>query len=175
MSMLATVTRSGRAAFAAALAAQPLHLAWGTGLEEWDDPETEEPALYDAESLVNEVGRRLASQVGFVVPDESGDIIIPTGIHDGQIQESRYQLSPTPTPHLYVRVAYEFGDAANLTIRELALFSGTQIKPELPPGQRYFLPGDLADPGIMVAVQILRPPLQRSPSVRQTEEFVLSL
>lgn len=30
MSKLATITKSGRAAFAAALAAKPLHLAWGT-------------------------------------------------------------------------------------------------------------------------------------------------
>ena len=45
----------------------------------------------------------------------------------------------------------------------------------MPPGQRYFTPADIADPGIMVAGQILDTPIVRSPSVRQTEEFVISL
>lgn len=176
MSKLATITKSGRAAFAAALAAKPLHLAWGTGDPAWDADPASAPSLANATSLVAEVGRRTITQVGFVVADEEGDIIIPTGTtSEGVVQESRYRLVAEPTPNLYLRVAYAFGDAANLTIRELAIFSDTKTAEGLPPGQRYFTPADIADPGIMVAGQILDTPIVRSPSVRQTEEFVISL
>ena len=176
MSVLATITKSGRAAFAAALAGKPLHLAWGTGDPAWDTDPSSVPSLVNATALVAEVGRRTVTQIGFVVADPDGDIVIPTGTTSGgDVQESRYRLVTEPTPNLYLRVAYQFGDAANLTIREMAIFSDTQTNPELPPGQRYFTPGELVAPGILVAAQILDTPIKRSPSVRQTEEFVLAL
>lgn len=175
MPQLATITQSGRAAFAAALAALPLHLAWGSGDPAWDADQSTMPSLSNATALTAEVGRRLASQVAFVLPDSAGEIVIPTGMAGGVVQESRYSLASQPTPYLYVRVAFDFADAANVTIRELGLFSNTQTKPELPAGQRYFVPAEIAHAGILVAAQILDVPLKRSPSVRQTEEFVLAL
>ena len=51
----------------------------------------------------------------------------------------------------------------------------TGLTDSLPPGQRYFTPGDLESPGLLVAVQIIRPAINRSPSVRQTIEFVLPI
>ena len=51
-------------ALAAALASQTLHFAWGTGDAAWDTAPVPEPI--DATALVNEVGRRLVTQVQFV-------------------------------------------------------------------------------------------------------------
>ena len=45
----------------------------------------------------------------------------------------------------------------------------------LPPGQQYFAPADIADPGLLLAAQIVLPRINRSPSVRQTVEFVLPI
>lgn len=173
---LATVTRIGRAALAKSLSERPLHVAWGIGNPEWDADPGKIPSLVNAEKLVAEVGRRKVTQVGFAEPDPDGEIILPTGTTpDGAVQESRYRLVPNPTPHLYVRVAYDFGDASNLGIREIALFSETEVSPELPPGQRYFLPAHIVAPGYMVAAEILRPVLNRSPSIRQSVEFVFTI
>jgi len=51
----------------------------------------------------------------------------------------------------------------------------TELKEDLPPGQRYFTPDNLKSPGLLVAAQIIVPPINRSPSVRQTIEFVLPI
>mgnify|MGYP006878107641 FL=1 len=45
----------------------------------------------------------------------------------------------------------------------------------LPEGQRYFTPADLKSPGLLLAAQIILPRINRSPSVRQTVEFVLPI
>ena len=77
---LATLTKSGRAAIASAIAARPLHLAWGIGLEEWDAMTDEElPSLVERTELFNEIGRRVSSWTGFAEPDEKGGIVVPTG------------------------------------------------------------------------------------------------
>lgn len=175
MAQTATITRSGRAAFAKALASLPLHLAWGTGDAAWDTDPSTMPSMVNATSLTNEVGRRLATQVAFVEPSDDGEIVIPSLSGSGTVQESRYSISADPTPYLYIRVSYDFQDAMNVIIRELAVFSDTKVDDALPAGQRYFIPANITDQGIMVAAQILDVPLQRSPSVRQTEEFVIAL
>jgi len=58
---LATLTSSGRAGMAQAMAAMPLHFAWGSGLAAWDaDPDGQhlKESLVGATALVNELGRR---------------------------------------------------------------------------------------------------------------------
>lgn len=173
---LATLTKTGRAAIAKALASHALHLAWGTGKEEWDAPDAALPSLVNATSLVNELGRRKPAVVNFVEPADDGDIVIPVeNGAGGDIQEARYKQVDHATPYLYIRVNYNFEDASNATIRELAIFMDTVTKPGLPAGQGYFVPGDVEDPGLMVAAQIVEPPINRSPSVRQTIEFVLPI
>lgn len=173
---LASLTKTGRAAIARAIAERPLHLAWGTGDPAWDDPDADLPSLVDATALVNEVGRRVTSSVGYVVPDDAGNIVIPTGIGaDGDVQEARYSSVPGPTPHIYIRVNYNFADASNVIIREVGLFMDTVVKAELPPGQRYFTPAELDSPGLLLAAQIIQPAIQRSPAVRQSIEFVLPI
>ena len=52
---------------------------------------------------------------------------------------------------------------------------GTTLTEGLPPGQRYFTPAQVQDTGLLMAVQIVTPPINRSPSVRQSVEFVMPI
>ena len=45
---LATLTNTGRAAIASAIASRPLHLAWGTGDPAWDADDASLPSLVNA-------------------------------------------------------------------------------------------------------------------------------
>lgn len=108
---LATLTQSGRAAIARAIAAQPLFLAWGSGDPAWDADDATLPSLVTATRLVNELGRRRASSVGYVTPDEDGGIVIPVSTGGEEAQEMRYRVSPEPTPYLYCVTNFDFNDA----------------------------------------------------------------
>ncbi|MCG5240443.1 hypothetical protein ACIU1J_02170 [Azospirillum doebereinerae] len=244
---MAILTRSGRAALAAAIKAQPLHIALGEGNPDWDttksgaftftsdtlvlphhglsavsvtspgyvpgtvdeagnpvtppegtlyaagvdytldaaagtlirlaggaivagaqihatyrvDRPAEDPA---ATALRAEVGRRLVEEVAFVTPDPDGGIVVPTG---------RYAVSTNPTQHLFVRVRFDFADAATVTVREQALFVGSLTDPALPAGQRYFSAAEVVEPGILLLLQH-SVPIVRQPSTRETFEFVVT-
>lgn len=176
---LATLTTSGRAAIAKAISTQVLHLAWGFGELHWDDDPDQshlKEILIAKTALNNEVGRRLVTFVGFVTPDDAGDITVPIGRQsDGTAEVARYLSCPDPTPYLYLRVNFDYDDANDQIIREVAVIMGTAVKDDLPAGQRYFTPVDLADPGQLLAIQRLDPVIKRSPAVRQTFEFVLPI
>ncbi len=173
---LATLTHIGRAAIALSISERPLHIAWGSGDTSWDNSGASLPSLLNATSLVNEIGRRTPGIIGFVEPDEAGDIVIPISAGgEDAIQEARYRSVKGPTPFLYVRANYNYSDASNAIIREMGVFLNTKFIEGLPPGQQYFLPTDIADPGLLLAAQIILPRINRSPSVRQTVEFVLPI
>lgn len=176
---LATLTTSGRAAIAKAISTQALHLAWGYGELEWDaDPEQKhlEEILINKSALNHEVGRRSVTFVGFVSPDEAGDLTVPIGRQsDGTVEVARYRSCEEPTPYLYMRVNFDYDDANDQIIREAAVFMSTKVREDLPPGQRYFTPAELAEPGQLLAIQRLDPVINRSPAVRQTFEFVLPI
>lgn len=160
---MAILTNSGRAALAIALKNTALHLAWGAGDPAWDT--TPVPEQMDAVALVAEIGRRKATATQFVTPDDSGAIVVLNG---------RFSLSDTPTGYLYCQFDYDYADAPTATIREIAVFSGTVTNPALPPGQMYFLPGDVVDPGMMVVLEHI-PLVQRSLNVQQAFRFVIEL
>ena len=147
---LATLTSSGRAGMAQAIAAMPLHFAWGSGLAVWDaDP---------------------------VLEDPEGEITIPVGRQpDGTVVTARFRAVLEPTPFLYLRVNFDFADASNQVVREVGIFLNTTIQEGLPPGQKYFTPDQLADPGRLLAIQRMDPSIARSPAVRQTFDFVLAI
>lgn len=173
---LATLTKTGRAAIALAISSRPLHLAWGSGDPAWDADGATLPSLVDSTALLNELGRRTPSHIGFVEPDEAGGIVIPVSTgSEGAVQEARYRLVTEPIPYLYVQTAYAYSDASNAIIREMGLFMDTEFVDGLPEGQRYFTPADLKQPGLLLAAQIILPRINRSPSVRQTVEFVLPI
>ena len=95
--------------------------------------------------------------------------------YDAKKNKARSRLATEPTPYLYVQTAYAYSDASNAIIREMGLFMDTEFVEGLPEGQRYFVPDDLKNPGLLLAAQIILPRINRSPSVRQTVEFVLPI
>jgi hypothetical protein len=157
---MAVLTRSGRLLMAIGLVQQPLHFGWGTGSPAWDTALV--PEDITSTGLLAEVGRRIVDDKGFVLPDPAGEIVIPQG---------RFRRVQTPTNFVYVRAAFDFADAAASKIREVAVFGGTTTRPDLPPGQRYFAPADLVDPGTLLSIEHIVT-INRSGSVRQVFEFV---
>ena len=160
---MSVLTDSGRAALARALKEQDLYLAWGGGVESWGD----EPPPPDPETvyLVNELGRKGLFTSLYVRPDEEGEIVLSTG---------RYRVSVEPTPHLYLKFMFDYEDAPTSRIRELGIFAGGKIKPDLPVGQTYFVPEEIENPGILLLYET-RKTLQREPSDRHDFEYVISL
>lgn len=171
--MLATLTNQGRAAMAKAIAERVLHLAWGIGDPEWDTMNKEDlPSLVNQTALHAEIGRRVPSVVRFCTPDDNGSIVIPVSENDGVVEKARYRFSDEPTPYLYIRADYDFEDASNAIIREIALFVDSKPLDSCPEGQLYFKPEELEDKGMMFCAQILAKTINRSVSMRQSVEFV---
>ena len=179
MSSLATLTVSGRAAIASAIKSQTLHFALGSGDPAWDDDADKnhlKEILVHKTALENELGRRTVNAVGFVTPDPDGDVVIPLGRQsDGTIEQGRFRQVTEPTSYLFLRVNFDFDDASNQIVREVAVFMNTEVDPELPPGQRYFKPDQLAGRGHLLAIQRYDPPIHRSPATRESFEFVLAI
>ena len=159
---MAILTQTGRTAIAQSVKNQQIHLAWGTGDEAWDSNTIPEDQMQT--DLIREVGRRVVDEVLFCVGDENGELITPTG---------RFTASENPTNNLYIKTKYDFTDAAEYTIRELGLFVGTVTNGELPAGQKYFLPTDLIDPGILLLLEH-SVPLIRTAATRESFSFVVT-
>jgi len=88
---------------------------------------------------------------------------------------ARFRAVLEPTPFLYLRVNFDFADASNQVVREVGVFLNTTVQEGLPPGQKYFTPDQLANPGRLLAIQRMDPSIARSPAVRQTFDFVLAI
>lgn len=226
---MSVLTQSGRAAIAASIKEQSIHLAWGTGDTSWESShqvekvfiegeialdhhtikdvrvftgqtvykssidyivdsssgvikrtenssitansavtieytESTPPELITSEKLLNELGRRTADEVLFCTGDENGELLTPTG---------RFRSSNVPTNNLYLKFTFDFTDAANQVIRELGVMVGTKVKEKLPPGQRYFEPQDIEDPGILLVLEHTVP-LIRTSATRETFSFVVT-
>lgn len=163
----------GREGQAFALQALSWHLALGRGDPAWDavvrtDPLWQSQLLPDAvqaRALVDEIGRRLADEVAFVLPDPQGDIVLP---------DSRWSrtVPGAVSNHLYVQVFLDYPDATMETVREIGLFVGGVSMDGLPPGQRWFAPADMASPGHLIRLGRYAVPSFRSPSDRALFHFV---
>ncbi|MBF5003368.1 hypothetical protein [Diaphorobacter caeni] len=156
---------NGRELLAKALMALPVHVAWGRGDGAWNAaPATPSEQLV----LVDEIGRRLASEVSYVIPatEVDSEIEMPGGQH--------YKRSAEPSPFLYVRATFSFEEAQGETVRECGVFFGTVAKAEVPAGQRYLTPGQLADAGELYSLEY-RTPVLRSGTVKGHEEIVIPL
>lgn len=160
---MAILTLSGRTAFAIAVVAQPLHLAWGSGDPAWDAAAVPEPNT--ATGLVAELGRRAAALVEYCTPNSGGSIQVPQG---------NFAVSATPTNNIHLRFNFDYADAPAASIREVGVFLGTTIKAGTPAGQLYFQPSDLQSAGTLVSLQRL-PKIVRSSLTRQSFDFVLTL
>lgn len=147
-----------------AIANESLYLAWGLGDPEWGQTPPLEPIGDTA--LVAEIGRRRAAFVGYCTPDPDGDIVTVT--------DGRFQSSNAPTKWLYFRFSFDFADGGDAIIREMAVFMHTEIAPDLPPGQMYFPPEDIADPGTMLLLERIAP-VTLTASQRTIYETVFTL
>lgn len=226
---MSILTQSGRAAIAASIKKQVIHLAWGTGDANWESShqvakvfiegeialdhhtikdvrvftgqttyqrsidytvdssagviqrtenssitansavtveyiQSTPPEPINATKLINEVGRRTVDEVLFCTGDENGELITPSG---------RFRPSNVPTNNLYLKFTFDFTDAANQVIRELGVMVGTKVKGKVPPGQRYFEPQDIEDPGILLVLEHTVP-LIRTSATRETFSFVVT-
>jgi hypothetical protein len=122
-------------------------------------------ASSDMSALTEEVGRRRANTVAFVTPDDEGEIVLADG--------SRWSISEEPTRYLLVRTIFDYADAADETIREVAIFVGTVAEDGVPNGQAYLTPEEVADPGHMLLFD--RPsPLLRSVGRQDGYSYVLT-
>lgn len=159
---MAVLTKTGRVVIAESIALRDIHAAWGTGDGSWTTSVPSEDV--NAEALMNEVGRHAATVISFVVPDVAGEIVLPTGT---------FTASVTPTNHLYVKTAFDFGDATGQVIREMGLFVGSTMIGGLPGGQQYFTPGQVATPGRLLHLEHFEP-IYRSPAIRESFEVVIT-
>ncbi|RDD34336.1 putative phage related protein [Wolbachia endosymbiont of Cylisticus convexus] len=85
----------------------------------------------------------------------------------------RFNPSNVPTNNLYLKFNFDFNDAANQVIRELGVMVGTKVVEKLPPGQRYFEPQDIENPGILLVLEHTVP-LIRTAATRETFSFVVT-
>lgn len=227
---MSILTQTGRAAIAASIKEQPIHLAWGSGNSNWESSHraenfftpdgeikldhitiknvkvftgqtTYQPSIdytvdsstgvikrtenssiaadgavtieytqdtpaesITSEKLLNELGRRIVDEVLFCTGDENGELVTPSG---------RFKSSAVPTNNLYLKFTFDFTDAANQVIRELGVMVGTKVKEKVPPGQRYFEPQDIEDPGILLVLEHTVP-LIRTAATRETFSFVVT-
>lgn len=161
---MAILTTAGRAGLAKAIKESVLHLAWGQGSSEWNTNEkvAEDPTQT---ALFREIGRRLVDSVQYCIGDDEGDLIAPTG---------RFSISAQPTNNLFINTKFDFEDGAGYTIREFGLFIGTEVSSECPVGQKYYLPSDITDPGVLLTLEN-SVPLIRLASTREEFNFVLTL
>lgn len=158
---MGVLVNAGRIKMCSLLKASTLHVAWGNGSVAWDSTPEAEPL--SATTLVAEVGRRVATQVEFCVPDDGGDIITPAG---------KFSISPSPTQSLYIRANFDFTDSVGETIREAAVFvSGTV---SAPPGTTYFLPEHVTSGGSMLILKRFTG-FVRGDTTNETLNFVLEV
>ncbi|XCA33331.1 MAG: hypothetical protein ABS808_00350 [Wolbachia endosymbiont of Polyergus mexicanus] len=227
---MSILTQTGRAAIAASIKEQVIHLAWGTGDAGWESHHKVEnfftldgeikldhqpvkdvkvvtgqtiyqpsidytvdsstgviqrtenssiavgstvtieytqgtpPELITSATLIKEVGRRVVDEVLFCTGDENGELLTPSG---------RFKPSNVPTNNLFLTFTFDFTDAANQVIRELGVMVGTKVKEKVPPGQRYFEPKDVENPGILLVLEHTVP-LIRTAATRETFAFVVT-
>jgi hypothetical protein len=160
---MAILVKNGRIVLAESIAARPIHLAWGEGDGQWLN--NVPPEDVNATALQGEVARRLATQVGYVLPDVTGNIELPNG--------NRYRLSQTSTNHLYARTQFDYTDGVGAAIRNIAIFVGTEVVGGLPPGQQYFTPAQVSNPGRMLHLEHF-PPIFRGSNERESFEVVIT-
>ncbi|MBV0900068.1 MAG: hypothetical protein KTV77_05040 [Wolbachia endosymbiont of Fragariocoptes setiger] len=122
------------------------------------------PEPITSTKLLKEVGRRVVDEILFCTGDENGELITLSG---------RFKPSNVPTNNLYLKCTFDFTDAANQVIREIGVIVGTKVKKELPPGQKYFEPKDIENPGILLVLEHTVP-LIRTAATRETFSFVVT-
>lgn len=161
--MTAILTESGRTGIATSMKEQETYLAWGTGEESWGTTPPED-GLISSTSLVREIGRRICEDIEFCYADDNGEIITQAG---------RFSPSETPTNNLHYTIQFDFADGVDEYIREFGLFIKTELKDDVPIGQKYVLPTQLKSHGQLVVIERCAP-IYRQAMTRELLNFVVT-
>jgi hypothetical protein len=159
---MTVVPISGRKAIALALKARTMHMAIGTGDGSWTTPP---PIPGSVSALQNEVGRRLVSEVSYVMPDATGDLAF-SGI--------LYSRTATPTNQLIAVANFTDGEASGEVIREIGIFIDTERVSGVPIGQQWLIPAEVESPGVLYAINYQAPDLKPA-ATWWTRTFLLTL
>lgn len=158
---MAILTESGRVSAARYLALQPLHMAWGNGLPDWDtNPSPNDPSQTD---IVNEIGRLKATRVQFCLPDPAGEIELPEGT---------FAIVGTPTKYLMLTFDFEYTSAVGQDIRDLGVFIGTKTTTGIPPETKYLIPSQVAEKGMLLVAERVSK-FTRTSNVKQRFIYVI--
>lgn len=159
--MAMKLTETARVQLAQQFYSKTLWLAWGTSNTNWNDNPPAETVT--ATELLNEVGRRKVLQKNYVRPNATGAI---------ETQAGNWEISTTPTKHVYLRVVYGFTDAPTSTICQFGLFDG--VEPQ--PGQEnsnYLLPAQVKTRGNLLTIENIKN-IYRNNQQKEVHEIILT-
>ena len=137
-----TMTEAGRVTMATSIKARNMFLVVGSGTGWTGTP----PAMNGGEeSLEAAFGVTKARLVQYVYPDEAGDVRMADG--------TRWTVTATPTKHLYCEFQLDFEDSPNETVREMAVYLGSQFASSVPAGATYAPIGNVQSVGQFLAMK----------------------
>ena len=163
---------AGHTALAELAKAQPLHVAWGPGDGAWQEGEVPDEDI-DAIGLIAELGRRLPTRVEYCEPLTGDDYDDEDPAYVKVPNKGWYHVVAEPTRYLLIVAQFQYEEEPTATIRQSAVFMGTQIVDGLPAGQRYFTPDQIQSAGRMLQLQNLPKPLPRDSEYRTRLTHVL--
>ncbi len=166
--MALVMTEVGHIAIASAVKEQNFYLCIGGLPDDFESSWTveEEPPAFNPEAtnLILPFGYRKAARVLYAYEDENG-IIVAAG--------KRWSTTEEPTRHVYIEFRLDAEDAVGKTIYQTGLFMNLKPKEGIPEGKFFLLPDEVADRGILLMGENIRP-FYRYEGVREIFEFVLT-
>lgn len=106
-----------------------------------------------SQTLVSETGRVSVGAVQYVTPFDEADEASSFVMVDG----AKYALVAGPSRALLFTAHLSATDGVGDPIREYALFSRCAVDPALPPGQSFFEPSQITDPGTLIVSRFRSP------------------
>lgn len=162
------MVNSGHIAICRSMMNETFHLAWGNLPDNYfnpwginNSPPVEDP---NTNSLLQELGRRVAHAKSYAIEDVNGEIVA---------NGTKWSLSNTPTRFIYLQFKFDDEDAAESIIYQLGIFIGTVKNPDVPEGKLYLLPSEIQDSGTLFMLENIVP-IARNPSTRQIFEHVIT-
>lgn len=159
------LTTDARIGMAQSIKAQEASVFLAIGRGNWE-AENMPAENADISALADEIGRRALFRCSYVTPDNDGAIETPEG--------ARYAVSAVPTRFLCFEFQFDYLDGVDNTLKEVGLFIGCNVNDGLPPAQRFFIPGEIADPGKLFWVEH-RPPLILTADTRMNYSIVIAI
>lgn len=159
--MSAVLVKDGRVLLAEAIKNHPTFLGLGTGEAAWgDQPPLPPTSLLE---LVAPIGYKAAKQVSYVIPDETGEIVLPVGT---------YSYSETPTNYLYYKFDLDYADGGTADLREWHVYVDAATVADLPAAKTWFTPEQMQERGRLLLSE-RRKPMPFDSTVRAVFEFVV--